>query len=107
MISGRLLKSESGNYGRRGTSSFIVPLSQDLKKNKGGGVATGTTTVINNRNGSIYSSINPVIETYSSDDDDGSSDNEGIDGGKRSYLIPSSSQPVVGDSDDHQIRHKK
>ena len=111
-----MLRSESGNYGRRGTTAFMVPLSIDLKRSKNSS-SGGTTTVVNNRSGSIYASINPVIETNSSsDDDDDDDDGSSIEEGNRKNIRGSSGvredKGSTNDKMEHRVsssssRHKK
>ena len=103
-IKGRLLRSESGNYGRRGTTAFMVPLSIDLKRSKNSG-SGGTTNVLNNRSGSIYASINPVIETNSSSDDDDDDDGSSIEEGNRKNIRDSSGVREDKSSTNNKMEH--
>jgi len=103
-IKGRLLRSESGNYGRRGTTAFMVPLSIDLKRSKNSG-SGGTTNVVNNRSGSIYASINPVIETNSSSDDDDDDDGSSIEEGNRKNIRDSSGVREDKSSTNNKMEH--
>ena len=99
-----MLRSESGNYGRRGTTAFMVPLSIDLKRSKNSG-SGGTTNVVNNRSGSIYASINPVIETNSSSDDDDDDDGSSIEEGNRKNIRDSSGVREDKSSTNNKMEH--